>query len=142
MPAGSSLTLHFTYPHARYFQFALYRWQRNTFVATDAIAGPEIEPDAGSTNAFRVGANRLAERRNFTLRILAGAAPADPKQRAPNAVYAGKGGGEIEGVIRIYLPDQGSDGTGWGPAAASWGAAGCRPTRRRSPTGRSSWRRT
>ncbi len=124
MPAGSSLTLNFAYPHARYFQFALYRWERNTFVATDALAGPEIEPDPGSTNPFRVGANRLAERRNFTLRILAEAAPADPKQRARNTVYAGKGGGELEGVIRIYLPDQGSDGAGWGPAAAASGGRG------------------
>ncbi len=124
MPAGSSLTLHFTYPHARYFQFALYKWEHNTFVATDAIAGPEIEPDPGSTNPFRVGANRLAERRDFTLRILADAAPTDPNQRARNTVYAGKGVGEIEGVIRIYLSDQGSDGTGWGPASSSFGGRG------------------
>ncbi len=124
MPAGSSLTLNFTYPRSRYFQFALYRWERNTFVATDALAGPEIEPDPGSTNPFRVGANRLADRRNFTLKILAKAAPADSKQRARNTLYAGKGGGELEGVIRIYLSDQGSDGAGWGPASSSFGGRG------------------
>ena len=124
IPAGSSVTLDFTYPRARYFQFALYRWEHNTYVATDAIAGPDIEPDAGSTNPFRVGANRLAERRSFKLRILAEAAPVDPKKRARNTVYAGKGGGKIEGVIRIYLSDQGSDGAGWGPADASWGGRG------------------
>jgi hypothetical protein len=47
-----------------------------------------------------------------------------PNRRAPNTVYAGKGGGEIQGVIRIYLSDQGRDGAGWGPADASFGSRG------------------
>ena len=124
LPAGSVMTMDFSYPQSRYFQFALYRWERNTFVATDAIAGPEIEPEPGSTNPFRVGANRLAERRDFKLRIVAEDAPVTPNRRAPNTVYAGKGGGEIQGVIRIYLSDQGRDGAGWGPADASFGSRG------------------
>ena len=124
LPAGSVMTMDFRYPQARYFQFALYRWERNTFVAADAIAGPEIEPEPGSTNPFRVGANRLAERRDFKLRIVADDPPAAPAKRAPNTVYAGKGGGQIEGVIRIYLSDQGRDGAGWGPADASYGSRG------------------
>lgn len=33
MPAGSSLTIRGRFPHARYFKFALYRFERNTFVA-------------------------------------------------------------------------------------------------------------
>ncbi|MEA3412877.1 MAG: DUF1254 domain-containing protein, partial [Pseudomonadota bacterium] len=71
MPAGASLTLHYTYPHARYFQFALYTWNGQTFISTgEALAGKEIEPDPGSTNPFRVGTDRLAEKRDFTLRIL------------------------------------------------------------------------
>ena len=124
LPAGSVMTMDFRYPQARYFQFALYRWERNTFVAADAIAGPEIEPEPGSTNPFRVGANRLGERRDFKLRIVADDAPVAPKKRAPNTVYAGKAGGQIEGVIRIYLSDQGRDGAGWGPADASYGSRG------------------
>ncbi len=32
MPAGSSLTLRGTFPYARFFQFALYKFERNTFV--------------------------------------------------------------------------------------------------------------
>jgi hypothetical protein len=119
LPTGSSLTLHFTYPHARYFQFALYKWEHNTFVSTgEALAGKDIEPDPGSINPFRVGANRLAEPRNFTLRILAAAAPGDPKQGARNTLYAGSDGGELQFVARIYLPDQGWDGAGWGLASA------------------------
>ncbi len=125
MPAGSSLTLRFTYPHSRYFQFALYKWEDNTFVSTgEALAGKDIEPDPGSTNPFRVGADRLAESRNFTLRILAADAPTDPKQAAPNTLYAGgrpsgQRGGELQFVTRIYLSDQGWDGAGWGPASSS-----------------------
>jgi hypothetical protein len=119
LPEGATLTLNYTYPRARYFQFALYKAERGTFVSIgEDLSGPHIEPDPGSTNPFRVGANRLAERRNFTLRILAENAPADPKQRARNALYVGKGGGELMFVNRTYLSDQGSDGAGWGPAAS------------------------
>jgi len=49
MPAGSTLTLRFKYPQARYFQFALYKAERDTFVSIgEALAGQEIEPDPGS----------------------------------------------------------------------------------------------
>ena len=119
MPPGSSLTLHYTYPHARYFQFALYIWDGTTFVSTgEALAGKNIEPDPGSTNPFRVGADRLAEPRNFTLRILAEDALADPKQAVANTLYAGSEGSELQFVNRIYLADQGWDGAGWGLASS------------------------
>jgi hypothetical protein len=125
MPAGSGLMLNYTYPHARYYQFALYKAEHGTFVSIgEALSGQQIEPDPGSTNPFRVGANRLAERRNFTLRILAENAPADPKQRAANALYVGKDGGELMFVNRTYLSDQGSDGAGWGPASSPYGGRG------------------
>jgi hypothetical protein len=119
MPTGSSLMLHYQYPHARYFQFALYKWDGATFVSIEqALAGKDIEPEPGSTNPFRVGADRLAEQRNFTLRILAEDAPADPKQVVPNTLYAGSDGSELQFVNRIYLADQGWDGAGWGRAAS------------------------
>jgi hypothetical protein len=119
MPAGSTLTLNYTYPHTRYFQFALYKAEGTTFVSIgEAVSGQDIEPDPGSTNPFRVGANRLAEWRNFTLRIVADDSPADPTQRAQNTLYTGKGGGELMFVNRAYLSDQGSDGAGWGPASS------------------------
>ncbi len=117
MPAGSTLTLHYTYPHARYFQFALYKEEHGTFVSIgEDLSGPQFEPDPGSTNPFRVAANRLTAKRSFTLRIVAENPPADPKQRAANTLYAGKTGGELMFVNRTYLSDQGSDGAGWGPA--------------------------
>lgn len=119
LPAGATLTLDYTYPRARYFQFALYKEEHGTFVSIgEAFEGPQIEPDPGSTNPFRVGANRLGDKRDFTLRIQARSAPADPKQRPPNTLYAGGDGGELMFVNRTYLPDQGSDGAGWGPAVS------------------------
>lgn len=119
MPVGSALTLNYAFPRARYFQFALYKAERGTFVSIgEALAGDEIEPDPGSTNPFRVSADRLAERRSFTLRIVAADAPREPSQRAPNTLYAGEGGGELMFVNRTYLSDQGSDGAGWGPASS------------------------
>ena len=49
LPAGSTLTWRFEYPHARYFQFALYKRENNTFVSTgEFFAGAQLEPDAAS----------------------------------------------------------------------------------------------
>ena len=128
MPAGSTLTLRFTYPHARYFQFALYTWDGTTFVSTgDALAGRDIEPDAGSTNPFRVGADRLAEKRDFTLQILAKDAAKKAAEDDPKSLYTGESGGELMFVTRIYLADQGWDGAGWG-LASSPSAEGGLPT--------------
>jgi len=125
LPAGTTLTLRAEYPHVRYFQFALYKAERNTYVSIDeALTGDEIEPDPGSANPFRVGANRLAERRRFTLRIVAQDVPKAPAKRGENTLYVGRAGALIQGNLRIYLPDQGTDGAGWGPAAAPFAGRG------------------
>ena len=125
MPSGSSLTLRGTFPYARFFQFALYKNERKTFVAFgESLRGPDIEPDSGSTNPFRVDANRLAEKRDFTIHVLAEDPPEDTRRRARNALYVGREGKDIQGVIRIYLPDQDQDGTGWGPPHSSFGGQG------------------
>lgn len=117
LPAGASLTLNYTFPQARYFQFALYKEEGTTFVSIgEDLEGPQIEPDTGSTNTFRVGAKRLAEKRDFKLHILAKDAPKDKAQRATNTLYVGGSGGELQFVNRTYLSDQGSDGAGWGSA--------------------------
>jgi hypothetical protein len=119
LPAGSSLDIDFAFPHSRYFQFALYTWNGQTFISTgEAFAGKNIEPNPGSTNPFRVGADRLAEKRDFTLQILAEDAPKDPKNRATNTLYAGSEGQDLQFVTRIYLADAGYDGPGWGPASS------------------------
>jgi hypothetical protein len=125
MPAGSTLVLHARYPYARYHKFALYKAERNTFISiNEALVAQEIEPDPGSTNPFLVGANRLAEPRNFTLRIVAQDAPTQPKARARNTLYAGRGGGQLEAVLRVYLADQDRDSAGWGLASAPLAGSG------------------
>jgi hypothetical protein len=125
LPVGATLTLNYTYPYARYFQFALYKAEHGTFVSIgEDLSGQQIEPNPGATNPFRIGADRLAERRDFSLRIIAENAPADRRQRAPNSLYVGKNGGELMFVNRTYLSDQGSDGAGWGPADTPGGGSG------------------
>src|SRR5215510_4722099 len=49
------------FPYARYFKFNTYRFENNTFVAIagSSLPGYDIEPDAGSGNPFRLGADRL-----------------------------------------------------------------------------------
>jgi hypothetical protein len=117
LPAGATLTFKGEYPRARYFKFALYRWNGTTFLSIgEDIVGKKIAPDAGSTNPFVVGNPRLGNQRNYTLRLVAADAPPDPAKREPNTLYAGKAGGELEMVIRIYMSDEGQDGAGWGPA--------------------------
>ncbi len=125
MPPGSRMTLRGRFPYARFFQFALYKFERETFVAIgESLRGPDFEPDPGSTNPFRVGADRLAEQRNYTVHILAEEAPKDAAQRAKNTLYVGRDGSDLEGVIRIYLADQDKDGAGWGPAGESFAGTG------------------
>ncbi|WP_313954075.1 DUF1254 domain-containing protein [Accumulibacter sp.] len=117
MPAGSAMTFNYSFPRARYFQFALYKEEHGTFVSIgESLAGPDIEPDAGSINPFRVGADRLSDKRDFTIHVLAQDPPAAGQPRAKNTLYVGTDGGERQVVNRIYLSDQGSDGTGWAPA--------------------------
>ncbi|WP_169972704.1 hypothetical protein [Tautonia rosea] len=125
MPPGSSMTLRGSFPYARFFQFAIYKFERETFVAIgESLRGPDFEPDPLSENPFRVGANRLAEHRNYTIRILAEPPPQDASQRETNTLYVGRDGAELQGVIRIYLADQNKDGAGWGPADAPFAGTG------------------
>ncbi|MGE4002177.1 MAG: hypothetical protein AB7I48_18365 [Planctomycetaceae bacterium] len=125
MPAGSTMTLRGRFPSARFFQFALYKFERETFVAIgESLRGPDFEPDPGCVNPFRVGADRLAAQRDYTIRILAEEPPKDPSQRRTNTLYVGRDGAELQGVIRIYLADQDRDGAGWGPASESFSGTG------------------
>ncbi len=117
MPAGADLTVRGQFPHVRFFNFSIYIFERNTFVnATGgSIDGYDMEPDAGSTNPYRVGADRDAANRNFTIHIIAKDAPANPADRAKNTVYLGNKNQTIFGGFRMYVSDKGYDGAGWGP---------------------------
>jgi hypothetical protein len=117
MPAGSSVTIHGRFPYARYFKFNLYKFEQNTFVAVPgaSLAGYDIEPDPGSSNPFTTGANRLVPNRNFTINVLAEDAPANRADTPKNTIYVGRDEKEVMAGFRIYVSDQGYDGTGWGP---------------------------
>jgi hypothetical protein len=118
LPAGSSLTIHGRFPYARYFKFNFYGFEHNTFgaLAGAALAGDEIEPDPGSGNPFRIGADRLVKNRNFTIHVLAEDAPENPSDHPKNTVYVGRDAKLLAGGFRIYVSDKGFDGAGWGPA--------------------------
>jgi hypothetical protein len=117
MPAGSLITLHGKFPHARYCKLAFYTLIHETFVALpgESLACWDIEPDPGSTNPFRVGADRRAESRNFTLRILADEPPKDLAARPRNTLYVGRDVRELQAVFRVYVSDQSYDGPGVAP---------------------------
>jgi hypothetical protein len=118
MPSSATLTIRGQFPHSRYFKFALYRFERNTFVALggEDLAGWDIEPDPGSSNPYGVGADRTATTRNYTIHVVTQNAPKNRAERASNTLYAGSEDREIQVVIRIYVTDQGYDGAGLAPA--------------------------
>jgi hypothetical protein len=118
IPPGTTLAICGRFPLARYFKFALYRFERNTVVALggEDLAGWDIEPGPGSSNPYGVGADRTATNRNYTLHIVMADAPKNRAERAKNTLYAGSQQREIQAVIRIYVTDEGYDGAGLAPA--------------------------
>jgi len=115
LPAGSSLTLDGVFPQVRYMKFALYKEEHGTFVSIGQdLAGFEIEPNKGSTNPYIPGNKRQGAERNFKITLKALDPPTDASKKELNTLYTGKEGGVLEMVLRIYLPDQGIDGAGWG----------------------------
>jgi hypothetical protein len=118
MPAGSSLTIRGRFPRARYFKFNLYKFERRTFVAIpgESLAGNEIEPEPGSGNPYKLGADRAVKNRNFTIRLIANEAPKDSAKKPKNTLFVGSDEKEILAGFRIYVSDDGYDGAGWAPA--------------------------
>jgi len=114
LPAGAVLTMHAQYPHGRYFEVALDLQEGNNITATgQALTDVQWQPDPGSKNPYVVGADRLSDKRNLTIRIGGKDAPKSPAKAEPNTLYAGAAGGVVMYVLRIYLPDVGYDGGGW-----------------------------
>ena len=122
MPAGSTLTLHYTYPHARYFQFALYKAEHNTFVshrrgavgARDRARSGFHQPVPGRRQPARRAAQLHA------CEILAEDAPADAKTSArATRCMSGKAAANS----RVREPHSTS------PTRAATARAGARPSR-------------
>lgn len=126
---GATLKLRGTYPHARYTSLISYNQLGR---AQDGLADYQLDPDPGSTNPFRAGADRTAERRSYTVNVLdlrnvgADGKPlynnTNPKtdELPRNDLYAVPdvpfpetvNGQTYENwilVLRIYVPDKGLD---------------------------------
>ena len=108
LPAGATLTIKGDYPHARYFGIDTYSGP----IPVDAISGFRIEPDPGATNPFRLGADRSASSRSYTLKLVEQVKPGKP---APNTLYlrpaqaTSLAGYSPELRLRTYFPDRGQD---------------------------------
>ena len=107
VPAGASLRLRGTFPHARYMSIVTYDARRRT---VDHLTDVDIQPDAGSTNPFIGGARRDAAQRGFTVSVIHDVKP----QRKPtaNTLYARPTGAlapdePVRITLRVYQPDQG-----------------------------------
>ncbi len=102
---GSSLTITGRYPHSRYISFVTY----SPGTLAQGLNDQQIEPDSGSVDPFLPGANRNADNRNYTVRVISGPPPENPP---PNTLYTGSAHRPTTVLYRIYRPDQGRDLTG------------------------------
>ena len=104
------LKIHGEFPHARYFSFTIYDSNEGTDLA--AILDQEIQPDPGNINPYRIGADRDAKNRNYTIWIIKeGITPLNEN----NTITIPS---DIETLIlgmRIYRPDNGTDTLGNAP---------------------------
>jgi hypothetical protein len=105
------------FPHSRFFSLQTSGANgRNV----GGWADYQINPDPGSTNPFRAGANRRAAARSYTLRVLDAPVPASGP--APNTLYSSSSDGSARNVpgfalvtLRYYLPDRGTGRLGGAP---------------------------
>lgn len=109
LPAGSELVVKGRFPHARYMSFNTYNFNQPPASRgpNDSLPDTAIVPDPGSTNPFVPGNSRNGSDRDYTFRIVSGSPPADPADREPNTLYAGRDSGlGVTLVYRIYLTDE------------------------------------
>ena len=95
------------FPHARYFSYTIYDSDGGTDIS--AILDQEIKPDPGSINPFKVGADRNAENRDYTIWLVKeGISP-------PNEANFMIIPPDVKTLIlglRIYRPDEGTNSLG------------------------------
>jgi hypothetical protein len=127
--SGATLKLRGTYPHARYTSLISYNQLGR---AQDGLADYQLDPDPGSTNPFRAGADRTARQRSYTVNVLdrrnVGAdgkplynntnpktdeLPRNDLYAVPNVPFRETINGQTYEnwilVLRIYVPDKGLD---------------------------------
>ncbi len=124
-PEGSTLTLSGSYPYARYFSLISYGILGTV---VDGLADYQIDPDAGSTNPFRPGAQRFGKQRAWTVSLIQDKNPGfnkNAKSNEPvrNSMYmvpatnltedTPSGPVDITGIVlRVYVPNSGLGITG------------------------------
>ncbi|MCW2855726.1 MAG: hypothetical protein JWR52_1341 [Marmoricola sp.] len=116
VPLGGSIELTGQFPHARYMSLQTYSLSLQT---ASNLHDDQIDPDPGSINPFRVGADRNATNRSYTVRIVNGQAPATGGPA--NTLYNNSTDGTRYGIAfayRIYLPDRTAGPFGGVPAPA------------------------
>lgn len=118
VPEGAELAIEGQYPHARYISFITYN---HLGQAIESVADYRIDPQPGSTNPFRAGANRKATKRDYRLAItsnpqdldigdgLGSATPTSTINAPPNP------DGYQSIIYRIYATDKGRGITGGTP---------------------------
>jgi len=101
------LKIHGEFPHARYFSYTIYDSNEGTDIA--AFLDQEIQPDPGNINPFKIGADRNAEKRSYTIWISKdGVTP--PNENNSITIPP-----DVEILIlgmRIYRPDKGTNTLG------------------------------
>lgn len=116
LPKGARLILNGKYGHLRYFSYTIAAQLGNEQLGNgDFIVDEDIHPDPKSVNPYCPGNNRDATPRHYTLFIVNGTPPKDPKAIPPNTLYTGTSGDDdtlLHLAFRNYLPDVGYDGTG------------------------------
>ena len=104
---GERVTLSGYFPHARYASFNSY----GGGAPTSSLVDTDIQPDAGSFNPFRQGANRNSSdaQRKYTIVVVNDSAPANAQDRTPNTLYARPAAAPFDVVelrYRTYLVDE------------------------------------
>lgn len=109
---GWKLEIKGQYPHSRYFSFTVAKQLGNGQVGNgDYLNGLTIEPDQDSYNPFIPKNGTNTTNRDYTLYVVGGQKPLNPP---PNTLYTGLGdkSNRTHLAIRVYLHDQGYDGSG------------------------------
>lgn len=102
IPEGAKVYLDADYPYSRHSSLVSYT---ATGERVNSLRDVELVPNAGVTNPFIVGNNRLEKARGYQAEIKLGDQPATPEK---NTLYAPKtASNEVAVLYRIYVPNKG-----------------------------------
>lgn len=102
IPEGAKIYLDADFPYARHTSLVSYTALGER---VNSLRDVEIIPNAGVTNPFIVGHNRLEKARGYQAEIKLGAQPAQPEK---NTLYAPKTEtNDVAVLYRIYVPNKG-----------------------------------